>query len=93
MKNLKSIFFGSSNKKAANAAASTDGDVKIADQGKISDEVNAAIATTLLELDNEVHDVENTVLTISRTQRPYSPWSSKIYGLNHAPNFIPRRKK
>jgi len=86
------IFFGSSNNKAASVAASIDGDVKIADQGKLSDEVNAAIATTLLELDNEVHDIENTVLTISRTQRPYSPWSSKIYGLNQVPNFIPHKK-
>jgi hypothetical protein len=93
MKNLMNIFSGSSENEADNAAASTDEDVKVADQGKIPDEVNAAIAMTLLELDNEVHDVENTVLTISRTQRPYSPWSSKIYGLNQVPNFIPHKRR
>jgi len=87
------IFSGSSENPSADAAASTDGNVKAADQGKIPDEINAAIAMTLLELDNEVHDIENTVLTISRTQRPYSPWSSKIYGLNQVPNFIPHKRR
>ncbi|MDR0893280.1 MAG: lamin tail domain-containing protein [Mediterranea sp.] len=48
--------------------------------------VYAAIAMALHEAQNEVHDVEETVLTIRRVQRTYSPWSSKIYTLNHAPN-------
>ncbi|MDR0940545.1 MAG: lamin tail domain-containing protein [Mediterranea sp.] len=48
-------------------------------------DVYAAIAMALHEAQNEVHDVEDTVLTIRRVQRTYSPWSSKIYTLNHAP--------
>ncbi|MDR2041929.1 MAG: OadG family protein [Tannerella sp.] len=47
-----------------------------------SGEVFAAIAAALYEVTEEdVHDLENTVLTIRRVARHYSPWSSKIYGL------------
>ncbi len=51
----------------------------------ISGEVMAAISMALYEMTNDAHDVENTVLTIERTRRTYSPWSSKIYGLRQMP--------
>lgn len=44
-------------------------------------EVYAAISMALHEIQNEVHDVEETVLTITRVKRSYSPWNSKIYTL------------
>ena len=34
----------------------------------------------------DAHDKENTILTINRVKRAYSPWSSKIYGLREIPN-------
>lgn len=49
-------------------------------------EVYAAIAMALHEAQNEVHDVEETVLTITRVKRSYSPWSSKIYTLRENPH-------
>lgn len=49
-------------------------------------EVTAAIAMALYLHSEEVHDVENTILTIKKIQRPYSPWSSKIYGLREFPH-------
>jgi len=52
---------------------------------EISGEVNAAIATALYLYYNELHDQENTVLTINRVSRTYSPWSSKIYSLRQYP--------
>lgn len=48
----------------------------------ISGEVNAAIVMALYYYRNELHDIENTVLTIKKVSRTYSPWSSKIYGMN-----------
>ncbi len=48
----------------------------------ITGEINAAIALTLHLYASELHDAENTVLTINKVSRTYSPWSSKIYGLN-----------
>ncbi|BDQ01751.1 OadG family protein [Ignavibacterium sp.] len=52
---------------------------------EISGEVNAAIAAALFLYYNELHDQENTVLTINRVSRAYSPWSSKIYSLRQYP--------
>ncbi len=48
-----------------------------------SGEVNAAIATALMIYLNEQHDEESNVITIKRVTKVYSPWSSKIYGLNN----------
>lgn len=49
-----------------------------------SGEVIAAIAMALNEHLN-AHDSENTILTINKIKRAYSPWSSKIYGLREIP--------
>ncbi len=49
----------------------------------LSGEVNAAIAAAIYLYRSEMHDYENTVLTISKVSRTYSPWSSKIYGLRN----------
>ncbi|MDR0431583.1 MAG: lamin tail domain-containing protein [Tannerellaceae bacterium] len=54
-------------------------------EGDISGEVLAAISSALYELNEDVHDFENTVLTIQKVKRNYSPWSSKIYGLREIP--------
>ena len=49
-------------------------------------DVYAAIAMALHEMQSDVHDVEETVLTITRVKRSYSQWSSKIYTLRETPN-------
>ena len=54
--------------------------------GHAPGEVYAAIAMAMHEMQNDVHDVEETVLTITRVKRSYSPWSSKIYTLREIPN-------
>jgi len=54
--------------------------------GQVPGEVIAAISMAIFELGNDAHDIENTVLTIARTRRSYSPWSSKIYGLRQVPD-------
>jgi glutaconyl-CoA/methylmalonyl-CoA decarboxylase subunit delta len=48
-----------------------------------SGDVHAAIAMALHLYLSEIHDFENTVLTICKVSRTYSPWSSKIYGLRN----------
>ena len=42
-----------------------------------------AIAMALHLFYDEVHDDESNVITIKRIERRYSPWSSKIYGINN----------
>lgn len=49
-------------------------------------EVYAAIAMALHEMQNEVHDIEETILTMTPIKRSYSPWSSKIYTLRETPH-------
>lgn len=48
-------------------------------------EIYAAIAMAMHEFHDNAHDVENTVITINRVKRRYSPWSSKIYTLRETP--------
>ncbi len=57
-----------------------------------SAEVYAAIslALHLYREENEAHDYENTILTIDKVKKTYSPWSSKIYTLRETPQL---RKK
>lgn len=55
------------------------------DELSVSGEINAAIGMALYLHFSELHDFENTVLTIKKVQKTYSPWSSKIYGLREYP--------
>jgi Na+-transporting methylmalonyl-CoA/oxaloacetate decarboxylase gamma subunit len=48
----------------------------------VSGGVYAAITAAIHLYNEELHDEENTVLTINKVSRAYSPWSSKIHGLN-----------
>ena len=60
--------------------------------GHAPGEVYAAIAMAMHEMQSDVHDVEETVLTITRVKRSYSPWSSKIYTLREAPQHTPHKR-
>jgi len=57
----------------------------VQDNTILSGEVNAAIATAIYLYVGEIHDFENTTITIKKVARPYSPWSSKIYGIRNNP--------
>lgn len=50
-------------------------------ENEISGEVCSAIAMALYCYNNQMHDEENSILTIKKKNNEYSPWSSKIYGL------------
>lgn len=69
-------------KVSANASDSAS----VHSEEEMSGEVNAAIAMALHLYQSEMHDYENTVLTIQKVSRTYSPWSSKIYTLRKIPN-------
>lgn len=51
-----------------------------------SGETIAAIAMALSEHFNQQHDMEDTILTIRKLKRTYSPWNSKIYNLREMPS-------
>ena len=56
-----------------------------ADDLSISGEVSAAISMALYLYFEEKHDLESTVITMKRIRKTYSPWSSKLYGLQENP--------
>jgi len=55
------------------------------DEDVITGEIAAAISTALYLNFEEAHDVENTIITIKKIQRAYSPWNSKFHGLRQYP--------
>lgn len=61
----------------------------ISDQEESENEIAAVIAIAIHLYAENLKNYENTVITIQRVIKPYSPWSSKIYGLRQTPNFIP----
>lgn len=70
--------------KKATAEGAVEGKPK-----KLTGEVNAAISTALFLYFNEQHDEEDPIITIEKTSRTYSPWSSKIYSVHRRdlPNY------
>ena len=48
---------------------------------QITGEIAAAIAMAIHNSREEFHDLEQTIITLNRITRPYSPWSSKIHGI------------
>jgi Na+-transporting methylmalonyl-CoA/oxaloacetate decarboxylase gamma subunit len=79
---LQRFMLNKSKKKMVKAGKSENEIVQIA-----ANEV-AAISMALHLLYSDEHDEESNIITIKRIQRRYSPWNSKIYGLN---NNIQRR--
>ncbi|MBN2166807.1 MAG: OadG family protein [Marinilabiliaceae bacterium] len=73
------------NKEKTKTTKKDNVDVKDMVEDEMSGEVNAAIALALYLYKDQMHDYENTVLTINKVSRTYSPWSSKIYGLRQTP--------
>lgn len=80
-------------KKKREATGASIDDMELHDDATDSGEVIAAIAMALAEhLDNSHHDMEDTILTIRRMKRAYSPWNSKIYNLRQVPELKRNRR-
>ncbi len=70
----------------ASKAKAIDNQKDESKSGELSGEMSAAIAMALHLYQSEIHDEENTVLTIKKVSRTYSPWSSKIHTLRKYPH-------
>ena len=66
------------NAKLRNVTKMVSGDFIEIPEGDI-----VAISMALHLFFDEVHDDESNVITIKRIERRYSPWISKIYGINN----------
>ncbi len=75
-------FFRKKEPEAVMEEATTDGEAADGVHD-LTGEINAAIAAAIHLYRSELHDFEDTVLTMKKVSRTYSPWSSKIYGLRN----------
>ncbi|MCR5445631.1 MAG: OadG family protein [Bacteroidales bacterium] len=65
--------------------------IKPVSQGSSTeDETMAAIAAAIYLYNNELHDEEDTVITIQKVEREWTPWNAKYYNMNHYFNNIKR---
>lgn len=64
-------------------SASTDDSEEEMDIVTLPANATAAIAMALHLYYNSVHDEETTKVTIKKVDRRYSPWNSKLYGMNN----------
>lgn len=56
-------------------------------EAKMDANINVAIAMGLYLYFNELHDEESNIITIKNAQKQYSPWNSKIYGVQNQPQI------
>lgn len=82
---LLNRIFGNLGEEEENEEKKTN--VKVPLKAGAENEIAVAIAAAIHLFTQEVHDSGNYVLTINRIQKPYSPWSSKIYGLRVSPKL------
>ncbi len=72
-------------REAKKVSSSEKSDKTIQETQGLSGEVSAAIVMALFLYSNEMHDMEDPIITMTKVSRTYSPWSSKIYGLRKSP--------
>ena len=87
-----SSWFISRKKKQISKAKSNEPD-KAADSGPDTGEVIAAISAALAQHFAADHDMQDTILTIRRMRKSYSPWNSKIYNMRHQPEVVHQHPK
>ncbi|MBQ7062146.1 MAG: OadG family protein [Bacteroidales bacterium] len=67
--------------KSVSAKTVTD-EVAAPHVSETSGEIYAAIATAIYLYDEELHDEEDTVITIQKVERAWTPWNAKFYNMN-----------
>ena len=76
---MKDLF----RKKPHPEEAEAEADAEVVAASDLTGEINAAIAAAIHLYRSELHDFEDTVITMKKVSKTYSPWSSKIYGLRN----------
>ena len=71
-------------KRAVKAAAATTpaATTQAASSVDVSGDVYAAIAAAIHLYNDELHDEENTIITIQKVERAWTPWNAKYYNMN-----------
>lgn len=69
------------NRKAAKNAVA-QGAADVPSSKDVSGEVYAAIAAAIYAYDADLHDEEDTIITIQKVERAWTPWNAKFYNMN-----------
>ncbi|MCH5217159.1 MAG: OadG family protein [Muribaculaceae bacterium] len=80
-----SSWFLTHKKKKATKGLKPDGGATDVDVTPDSGEVIAAISAALAQHFAVDHDMQDTILTIRKLRKAYSPWNSKIYNMRALP--------
>jgi len=80
MKGFASSATKVQNRSGKQSAASTG--VAATATANSTEEVYAAIAAAIYTYNEELHDEENTVITIQKVERSWTPWNAKFYNMN-----------
>ncbi|WP_299110025.1 OadG family protein [uncultured Winogradskyella sp.] len=58
-------------------------EIKVKGDSGFTGELSAVIGASVHMYLSEQHDIESGILTIKEVKKAYSPWSSKIYGIQN----------
>lgn len=76
-------FFGKAIEKIQKRKDQSEFSRKLADAVTASDnDIYAAIAAAIYLYEEDMHDEEDTVLTIQKVERAWTPWNAKFYNMN-----------
>ena len=79
---FSSIIRKSTEKKAGQPAAAKSPSIGAIASG-VDGEVYAAIAAAIYAYEQDLHDEEDTIITIQKVERAWTPWNAKFYNMNH----------
>ena len=92
--NISSWFLSHKKKQTAKVLnQSADGGASAANHTPDSGEVIAAISAALAQHFAVDHDMQDTILTIRKLRKAYSPWNSKIYNMRPQPEVAHNHPK
>lgn len=89
LKGYGKLITRTQDRKANKANAVKESNVVTPSASQTSGEIYAAIAAAIYMYDEEMHDDENTVITIQKVERAWTPWNAKFYNMNRY--FINKR--
>lgn len=83
LKGYGRLIMRTQDRKAKKDSAVATAETASPSASEISGEIYAAIAAAIYLYDEEMHDEENTIITIQKVERAWTPWNAKFYNMNH----------
>ena len=90
---ISSWFITHKKKQTSKTRKSDSGEGAHDDSAPDTGEVIAAISAALAQHFAADHDMQDTILTIRRMRKAYSPWNSKIYNMRNQPEVTHNHPK